>query len=62
MGHPGVGEGLLPEDELNAMAAESSQAERRADDAERELIEWKKIRFMQDRVGEDFEGLIVSVT
>jgi ribonuclease R len=55
-------EGPLPEDELNAMAAESSQAERRADDAERELIEWKKIRFMQDRVGEDFKGIILSCT
>ncbi len=38
--------------ELEAIAAESSQTERRADDAERELIEWKKIKFMQDRVGE----------
>ncbi|WP_260703462.1 ribonuclease R family protein [Edaphobacter flagellatus] len=55
-------EGPLPEDELNAMASESSQAERRADDAERELIEWKKIRFMQDRVGEDFTGIILSCT
>ncbi len=55
-------EGPLPEDELNAIAAESSQAERRADDAERELIEWKKIRFMQDRVGEDFSGIILSCT
>ena len=41
-----------------AIAAESSQAERRADDAERELMEWKKMRFMQDRVGEDFSGII----
>jgi ribonuclease R len=55
-------EGPLPQDELNAIAAESSQAERRADDAERELIEWKKIRFMQDRVGEDFSGIILSCT
>ena len=36
--------------------------ERRADDAERELMEWKKVKFMQDRVGEDFDGLIISVT
>ena len=37
-------------------------AERRADEAERALMEWKKVKFMQDRVGEDFDGLIVSVT
>ena len=55
-------EGPIPEAELNAIAAESSQSERRADDAERELIEWKKIKFMQDRVGEDFDGIILSCT
>jgi ribonuclease R len=52
----------IPEPELQAIAAESSQAERRADDAERELMEWKKMRFMEDRVGEDFGGIILSCT
>ena len=52
----------LPEEELHDIAEESSQSERRADDAERELIEWKKIRFMRERVGDEFEALIVSVT
>jgi ribonuclease R len=47
---------------LHEIAEESSQSERRADDAERELMEWKKSKFMQDRVGEDFDGLITSVT
>jgi ribonuclease R len=55
-------EGPIPEAELGAIATESSQSERRADDAERELIEWKKIKFMQDRVGEDFHGIILSCT
>jgi ribonuclease R len=55
-------EGPIPEAELNAIATESSQSERRADDAERELIEWKKIKFMQDRVGEDFNAIILSCT
>ena len=45
----------IPEPELAAVATESSQSERRADDAERELIEWKKMRFMQDRVGEGLQ-------
>jgi len=52
----------LSAEELNDIAVESSQAERRAADAERELIEWKKIKFMQDRVGEDFRAIILSVT
>jgi ribonuclease R len=52
----------LPLEVLHEIAEESSQSERRADDAERELMEWKKVKFMEDRVGEDFDGLIVSVT
>ena len=40
----------------------SASASARAADAERELIEWKKIRFMQDRVGEEFSGIILNVT
>jgi ribonuclease R len=48
--------------ELHEIAEESSQSERRADDAERELMEWKKIKFMQDHIGEDFDSLITSVT
>jgi ribonuclease R len=52
----------IPEAELDAIASECSQTERRAADAERELIEWKKIKFMQDRVGEDFNAVVLSCT
>ncbi len=54
--------GPITLEELHEIAEESSQSERRADDAERDLMEWKKVKFMQDRVGEDFGGLITSVT
>ena len=54
--------GPIPLEELHDIAQESSQSERRADDAERELMEWKKVKFMEDRVGEEFDGLIISVT
>ena len=49
-------------EELHEIAEESSQSERRADDAERELMEWKKVKFMEQRIGEEFDGLIISVT
>jgi ribonuclease R len=49
-----------PEPELAAIAGECSQSERRAAEAERELVEWKKVRFMADRVGEDFDALVIS--
>ena len=47
--------------ELEEIAIESSEAERRAADAERELIEWKKLAFMRDKLGEEFDALIISV-
>jgi ribonuclease R len=52
----------IPESELAAIAQETSQTERRAAEAERELIEWKKIKFMRDRVGEDFDAMILNAT
>jgi len=52
----------IPEAELHDIADESSQSERRADEAERELMEWKKMKFMEQRLGDEFDGLIVSVT
>ncbi len=54
--------GPISLEELHDIAEESSLAERRADEAERGLMEWKKAKFMQERVGEDFDGLIISVT
>lgn len=56
-GQPTPGEG-----ELRAIAEECSLSERRAAEAERELVEWKKIKFMLDRVGEEFAGLVISTT
>ncbi len=48
--------------DLHAIADSSSETERRAADAERELVEWKKVKFMIDRVGDEFNALIISTT
>lgn len=53
---------MLRPDDLHALALETSERERRAEDAERELIEWKKVSFMASRLGDEFEALIVSLT
>ena len=53
---------ILPIEHLARIAEECSESERRAADAERELVEWKKAKFMQDRVGEQFPALIISTT
>ena len=50
------------EPELRAIAEECSQSERRAADAERELVEWKKVKFMEARLGEEFGALVISTT
>jgi ribonuclease R len=52
--------GELTED-LPEVARHTSERERRADDAERELVQWKKVRFMADKVGDEFDGYITGV-
>jgi ribonuclease R len=48
-------------EELPEVARHTSEMERRADDAERELIQWKKVKFMADKVGDEFEGYVTGV-
>jgi ribonuclease R len=48
-------------DGLPEVARHASEMERRADDAERELLQWKKVRFMADKVGDQFEGFVTGV-
>jgi ribonuclease R len=47
--------------QLEEMAVETSEAERRAAGAERELIDWKTAQFMEEHLGEEYDGLIISV-
>ena len=47
---------------IEPLCRDASVAERRAEDAERELMEWKKVRFMEPRLGETFDALIIHVT
>ncbi|HEX4151696.1 MAG TPA: ribonuclease R [Steroidobacteraceae bacterium] len=46
--------------ELQALGAESSERERRADDASRDVMGYLKCLYMQPRVGEQFEGTVTS--
>jgi ribonuclease R len=47
--------------ELEDIAEETSEAERRADAAERELMDWKTAQFMESHLGEEYDALIISV-
>ena len=58
---PGSEAALYSHGSLEEIASETSEAERRADAAERELMDWKTAQFMEDHLGEEYEGLIVSV-
>jgi ribonuclease R len=48
-------------EELPETGRQSSEMERRADEAERELLQWKKVRFMSDKVGDEYEGFVTGV-
>ncbi|MGM7682971.1 ribonuclease R [Cytobacillus sp. Hm23] len=50
------------QEKLPEIAEHSSSMERRAVDAERETDELKKTEFMEDKIGEEFDGIISSVT
>jgi len=49
-------------EDLPEVGRHTSDRERRAVDAERELVQWKKVRFMADKVGDEFTGFITGVT
>ncbi len=49
-------------EDLPEVARHTSERERRADEAERELVQWKKVRFMANKVGDEFQGYITGVT
>ena len=49
-------------EDLPDVAQHTSERERRAEDAEREIVQWKKVRFMADKVGDEFTGYITGVT
>ncbi|CAA6821578.1 MAG: 3'-to-5' exoribonuclease RNase R [uncultured Thiotrichaceae bacterium] len=48
--------------EMVELGEHCSMAERRAEDASRDVTAWLKAEFMQDKVGETFEGIISAVT
>ncbi len=47
--------------DLAAITEESSKRERIAMEAEREVVQLKKVQFMQDKVGESFDGFVSGV-
>ena len=49
------------EEDLPEIARHTSERERRADGAERELLQWRKVRFMADKVGDEFDGYVTGV-
>lgn len=48
--------------DLNAIGVHCSETERRADDATRDVEAWLKSYYMQDHVGEEFDGTVSGVT
>ncbi len=60
-GHFIPGGAFVSPQELDALGVATSESERRAADAERELMEWKKVAFMAQHIGDEFDALIISL-
>jgi ribonuclease R len=58
---PGAEATLYSHGNLEEIASETSEAERRANGAERELMDWKTAQFMEEHLGEEYDGLIISI-
>jgi ribonuclease R len=50
------------DEDLPEVGRHTSEMEVRAAEAEREIIQWKKVRFMADKVGDTFEAYVTGVT
>jgi ribonuclease R len=50
------------EEDLPEVGRHTSEMEVRAAEAEREIVQWKKVRFMADKVGDTFDGYVTGVT
>jgi ribonuclease R len=61
VGAPGAEAIVYSYKQLEEIAQETSECERRAAQAERELMDWKTAQFMEEHLGEEYEGLIISV-
>jgi ribonuclease R len=48
--------------DLDGIALHSSERERNADEAEQALLEWRIFRFLKERLGDEFTGVVVDVT
>jgi len=57
----GIEASLYSQQHLEEIAAETSETERRAATAERELISWKTAQFMEQHLGDEYDALIISV-
>ena len=51
-----------PRETLEGIAESSSALERNAEAAERELLNWKKVAFIAEHVGDVFDGIVTGVT
>jgi ribonuclease R len=57
----GRGQGQSADEQLEEVARRCSELEKNAEAAERELLAWKKVAFIQDKVGEVYRGVITGV-
>jgi ribonuclease R len=47
---------------LDTVALHCSERERRAEEAERELMEWRIYRYLKTKLGDEFDGIIIGIS
>lgn len=57
-----AGKKFQPSHKWQALGDQCSMTERRADEASRDVENWLKCYYMQDKLGEEFDGVVASVT
>jgi ribonuclease R len=57
-----LGQDKIKIEGLSSLSKFCSQKERSAEEAEKDLVEWRIFRFLKGKLGEEFEGLIVDIT
>lgn len=53
---------IYTDEEMSRLGKHCSETERRADDATRDVVAWLKCEYMQDKLGQVFDGKISAVT
>ena len=57
-----AGKPSVSEEDFEPLCQHSSEMERKAELAERESVKYKQVEYMQERIGEEFDGVVTGAS